>query len=122
MPTLRLLRIAGLAAALLASSVSGAHADNAPMWESPEGLTPGAPNVTVRMADEQVDIKVLEQNGNPTAVVNATFDMANDGLTATVLTGFPNFAYDALMGGDYDPVTFTPARITDSARPPRMRS
>jgi hypothetical protein len=65
------------------------------------------------MADEQVDIKVVEQGGNPFALVNATFDMANDGQTATILTGFPNYAYSALVGGDYDPVTFTPARITN---------
>ena len=99
---------------LLSLVASGeARADNAPMWESPQGLAPGAPNVTVRMADEQVDIKVLEQPGNPVAMVNATFDMTNDGPTATVLTGFPNSAYAALVGGDYDPVTFTPARISD---------
>jgi hypothetical protein len=95
----------------LASGV--ARADNAPMWESPQGLAPGGPNVTVRMADEQVDIKVVEQGGNPLAVVNATFDMANDGPAATMLTGFPNSAYSALVGSDYDPVTFTPARITN---------
>jgi len=65
------------------------------------------------MADEQVDIKVVEQDGKPSALVSATFDMANDGPTATILTGFPNYAYSALIGGDYDPVTFTPARITD---------
>jgi hypothetical protein len=82
------------------------------MWESPEGLAPGGPNVTVRMADEQVDIKVVEDGRQPLALVSATFDMANDGPTATMLTGFPNFAYSA-VDGDYDPVTFTPDRITN---------
>src|ERR1041384_3800990 len=101
-------------AALLALVGSGTvGADNAPLWESPQGLAPGGPNVTVRMADEDVDIKVIEQDGTPMAIVNATFNMANDGPDATVLTGFPNFAYSALIGGDYDPVTFTPARISD---------
>ena len=85
---------------LLSVPASGdAHADNAPMWESPEGLAPGAPNVTVRMADEQVDVKVVEQEGKPFALVSATFDMANDGPPATILTGFPNYAY-AAVGGD----------------------
>ena len=97
-------------ATLLVFGSSDVHADNAPMWESPEGLAPGSPSTTVRMADEQVDLKVIEQNGNPTATVNASFDMDNDGPTVQLLTGFPDMAYSA-VSGDYDPVTFTPANI-----------
>jgi hypothetical protein len=91
-----------------------ASADNAPMWESPIGLTPGMPGTTVRMVDEEVDVQVHERGSSATAAVTATFDMLNSGPDVQMLVGFPNFAYDGLPpGSEYDPVAFSPAHITN---------
>ncbi len=102
-------------------TVSAAAADNAPMWESPVGLTPGAAT-TVRMQSEDVSVQIVERGAAAVAVVDATFDMSNPGSSAQVLVGFPDFASSALATTDsYSPVTFTPANLrnfrawTDSA-------
>jgi hypothetical protein len=90
---------------------SPAAADNAPMWESPVGLTPeGA--TSVQMAAETVNVDVVERGGQPVAVVNAAFDMTNPGPSVELLVGFPNFAYEAINDGTYSPVSFTSAKLT----------
>jgi hypothetical protein len=80
-----------------------AQADNAPMFETPEGLEPGMPGITVQMAAETVDINVVERSGAVHALVTASFDMRNPGPSVNVLVGFPSFA-----GGDGDTPGGTP--------------
>jgi hypothetical protein len=108
--------IASMAAAAVAASLlcaASASADNAPMWESPMGLTPGA-QTAVRMQAEDVSVQVVERGAAVFAIVNATFDMTNPGTTAQMLVGFPNFAGSALPAQDtYSPVMFTPANISN---------
>jgi hypothetical protein len=58
--------------------VPAATADNAPMWESSVGLTPGAAT-TIRMQSEDVSLQIVERGSAAVAVVDATFDMNNPG-------------------------------------------
>lgn len=102
-----------LAAALvLLIALPVARADNAPMWESPIGLTPGG-QTTVRMAAEQVDVQVVERGSAAIAVVAANFDMVNSGAAQSALVGFPNFAYAVAPGDEYSPVTFNPMNLSN---------
>ncbi len=109
----RFLCVALALVAALTNSGIQVRADSAPMWESPEGLSPGVADSTVRMADEQVEVQVVERDGAAVAVVTATFDLANDGPATHMLVGFPNFAAEATVGGGYDPGMFTPANLTN---------
>jgi len=101
---------AGLLTAMLLAPVS--LADNAPGYETPEGLAIGVPNPTVRMAAEQVDVKVVERGSAAVALVTATFDMSNDGPTVQLLTGFPN-VYTVEDGFDCCYLSFAPAGISN---------
>jgi hypothetical protein len=93
--------------------VPAATADNAPMWESPVGLTPGAATA-VRMQSEDVSVQIVERGSAAIAVVDATFDMNNPGQAQRLLVGFPNFVYGALPSTDtFSPVFFTPANLTN---------
>src|ERR1700716_1564864 len=47
------------------------RADDAPMQPTTEGLVPGMPGTTVRMATENVDINVNERDGGVHAIVSA---------------------------------------------------
>jgi hypothetical protein len=103
--------VTGVLVALLASvSPAGVQADNAPMWESPEGLAPGIPNSRVQMAGETVRIAVHENAAGVVADVEASFDMLNPGPDAQMLVGFPNAAWEVLFANNRDaafsPVTF----------------
>src|SRR5438105_15166746 len=89
MKALRPIAVACFTVALVASSAPSIQADNAPVYETPQGLGPGVKNTTVRMANEQVDIHVVERGDAAIAMVTATFTMINTGPTAQVLTGFP---------------------------------
>jgi hypothetical protein len=92
--------------------VSPAIADNAPMWESPVGLTPGA-DTLVRMQSEEVSVQILERGAAVVAAVEASFDMHNPGPAAQLLVGFPDFAYSGFPTSDsFSPVKFTPANLT----------
>jgi hypothetical protein len=76
--------LASLTSAVLILGVAPAPvslADNAPGYETPEGLAIGVPNPTVRMSDEQVDVKVVERGSAAIALVTATFNMLNEGST-----------------------------------------
>src|SRR5579885_2030403 len=75
---------------LVLGPASVSLADNAPGYETPEGIAIGVPNPTVRMSDEQVDVKVVERGAAAVALVTATFNMRNDGAALQLLTGFPN--------------------------------
>jgi hypothetical protein len=93
--------------------VPAATADNAPMWESSVGLTPGAAT-TIRMQSEDVSLQIVERGSAAVAVVDATFDMNNPGPMTRLLIGFPNFVYGALPSTDaFSPVFFTPANLTN---------
>jgi hypothetical protein len=105
-----------VAAVLLAGGSLGVPllvaADNAPMWESPVGLTPGLPDTQVRMAAENVDIQIVERGSAAVAVVSASFDMDNPGPDASMLVGFPGVVESIIVGTPalkdtgYSPVTF----------------
>lgn len=111
-PALRV-KCASALLAVAAMTAPALLADNAPMWESPVGLTPGAPT-GVRMQAEDVSVQLVERGSAAIAVVDATFDMTNSGPTTQMLVGFPNFAGSALPTSDtYSPVMFTPANITN---------
>jgi hypothetical protein len=115
MKALRPIAVACFTVALVASPAPIIQADNAPVYETPQGLGPGVKNTTVRMANEQVDIQVVERGDAAIAIVNATFIMINNGPTVQVLTGFPDADYGDngnpdLPGGGY---LFTPANITN---------
>jgi hypothetical protein len=103
------------ASALIGTPAAHIQADNAPMYETPTGITPGLQNTTVRMVNEQVDVQVREQGSEAIAYVNATFDMLNDGSTTQILTGFPG--YEGFNSDNADlPLgvfAFTPANISD---------
>ena len=47
-------------------------------------------DTTVRMANEQVDVQIAERGSAAVAVVNATFNMIDNGSTAQMLTAFPD--------------------------------
>ncbi len=91
------------------------QADNAPMYETPTGITPGLPTTSVRMANEQVDVQVVEQGSAAIANVSATFNMINNGPAAQILTGFPG--YEGFNSVDADlPLgvySFTPVNISN---------
>jgi hypothetical protein len=69
------------------------------------------------MQAEDVSVQVVERGSAAVAVVKATFDMANPGATAQIMTGFPSFAGSAVpASGTYTPtnnVMFTPANISN---------
>jgi hypothetical protein len=90
-----------------------AHADGAPMWESPEGLTPGMPNTHVQMTAEDVQVQVQEKGDGVYADVAATFDLLNTGPTTQMLVGFPDNPNTLFPQGAYTPVFFDSARITN---------
>src|ERR1700760_4227143 len=95
----------------LAAAPSAVHADGAPMWESPEGLTPGMPNTQVRMAAEDVKVAVSQKPDGVYATVAAVFDLQNHGPAVQMLTGFPDLANMVLSqdpSSVYSPVQFTP--------------
>jgi hypothetical protein len=106
----RLIAVGFLVALLAWVLQAVVQADNAPMWESPEGLTPGIPNSRVQMAGETVSIAVHENADGVVADVAADFDMLNPGPDTQMLVGFPNMAWDALFANNrdatYSPVTF----------------
>ena len=107
-----------LVSALLASALvalglgSVSLADNAPGYETPEGIAIGVPNPTVRMSDEQVNVKVVERGSSAIALVTATFNMTNDGAAVQLLTGFPN-EYTVQDGIDCCFLSFSPAGISN---------
>jgi hypothetical protein len=80
----------------------------APVYETPEGVAPGALNTTVRMLDEQVDVQVVEKGPAAVAVVTTTFDMINDGPAAEIMTSFP----DEYFAAHCCFLEFTSANIT----------
>jgi hypothetical protein len=88
--------VAAVVLALATTVTSVAHADQAPMWESPEGLAPGAPNTRVQMSAEDVHIQVRDKDGKAYASVDAVFDMLNPGASTQMLVGFPSFASSAI--------------------------
>ena len=113
MPARRLFSVA-LCLLTLVSSAAGVHADGAPMWESPEGLTPGMPNTQVQMTAEDVKVAVSQKPDGVYANVSAIFDLQNHGSAVQMLTGFPDLANTALAqeqdsNAYYSPVAFTPA-------------
>ena len=115
MKLLTVLRFASVSVILIVSTASVVRADNAPVYETPQGLGPGVKDTSVRMANEQVDVQVVEQGAAAVAVVNATFTMSNSGPTTQLLTGFPDADYGAngnpdLPSGGYQ---FTSANITN---------
>jgi hypothetical protein len=105
----------------LAASVGPVAADQAPFWESPVGLVPGNPDITVRMAAETVDVEVVERGDEIHALVQASFTMANDGPDASLKVGFPattTSLFDQLVTPDAEgrrfadaPVLFSPQAI-----------
>jgi hypothetical protein len=112
MPVRRLLSIALCLLTLASASV--VHADGAPMWESPEGLTPGMPNTQVQMTAEEVKVAVSQKPDGVYASVSAVFDLQNHGSATQMLTGFPDLANAVLgQGNSYSPVSFTPANISN---------
>ncbi len=100
------------AALLVLGPESVSQADNAPGYETPEGIAIGVPNPTVRMSDEQVDVKVVERGSAAIALVTATFNMTNDGAALQLLTGFPN-EYKVQDGVDCCYLSFSPAGISN---------
>jgi hypothetical protein len=106
--------VATLACALLVLFTTPLRADDAPMQETTQGLVPGVPRTTVRMAAEKVDINVTERDGEVHALVTASFDMFNRGPGVNLTIGFPLFsgsgAYYSVPGGYAD---FDTARIAD---------
>jgi hypothetical protein len=125
----RMLRVLALVAAVVGSLAGAAAdprpaaADQAPFWESPVGLTPGHPDHRVRMLAEVVDVHVVEREDAVYAVVQATFDMMNEGPDIRMKVGFPNWTsgvVDAASDAEDDPeqrpfspVTFTPAHLRE---------
>jgi hypothetical protein len=108
--------LASVVLALSPTVPRGAHADQAPMWESPVGLAPGAPGSRVQMAAEDVHIQVREKDAKIYASVDAVFDMLNPGQNTQVLVGFPSFASSAIPNDihqPYSPVMFLPSSISN---------
>lgn len=117
----RFVLMAGLALVLVSGALSWPRlvgADQAPMWDSPVGLTPGQAGSQVRMVAETVDIPVVERDRNVNAVVLAVFDMLNQGPDVTMKVGFPSFTFPIIrqaLGSEaetYSPVTFNPVNLT----------
>src|SRR5437763_1130740 len=106
----RVVAMSLLVALLACFPAAAVQADNAPMWESPEGLTPGLPNSRVQMAGETVRSAVRETADGVMADVSADFDMLNPGPDTQMVVGFPSMAWDVLFVNDrdaaYSPVTF----------------
>jgi hypothetical protein len=114
---MRLVRVTLVVGSVLLLSLVGSPggvtlADNAPGYVTPQGLAIGVPNTNVRMADEQVDLQVVERGDAAIAVVNATFDMANDGPAVQMLTGFPD-TFMVNSGVDCCFLMFQPATISN---------
>jgi hypothetical protein len=99
-----------LACALCLLLSAASLADNGPMQKTTEGISPGVSNPTVRMADENVDINVVEHDGAVHEIVSATFDMFNRGPDVALTTGFPGFNFYLVPGGL---AGFLPADIAD---------
>jgi hypothetical protein len=111
--------LAGLASLVVALSIWSpgvANADQAPMWESPVGLAPGAPGSRVQMSAEDVHIQVREKDDLVFASVVANFDMLSPGQNSQLLVGFPGFASEAIPSDiqqPFSPVMFQPSSITN---------
>jgi hypothetical protein len=112
---LALVGVLAVSLALTGSPPPVTQADNAPTYFTPEGLAAGMPNASVRMADEQVEVRVLEQENAAVALVTATFDMTNDGPSVDILTGFPDtyFVQNDPTAVDCCFLVFTPGNITN---------